>query len=366
MADPQTSRIGIPYAVATDLVSSGPAEMLALAGAIDAIYGTEWGDILQAGVAGNAVLANASGPTIASGTGVVTISLNADIAWVSVSGTLTRCALPTAATPLTPSSLPTSGNYINVGVFVAPAGTWGTNGTLSTAVGTSQSSNALALANPPSTPAGTLLIEYVVIHNASGTYSISSTTDERAKIMGRVTGAGATGATGPTGPTGPSATNGATGPTGPTGAGVAGATGATGPTGPTGPTGATGTFSGFGTYTPTWNGTTGNGSLTGNYMVSGKFCFVQISLVLGTTTGLPSGPITLSLPVATPNDGTYQAIPGFADPSGVLLYPITALILANTSQTGSLWYNGSLVEAGQPSAWGSGGVLVVEGGYRTV
>lgn len=171
--------MGFPYMVAGDPVNQIGAGFQALATSVDNVYGLEYGDFLQPGVVGNATLPNASGPTINSSTGVVTVTLNADVAWVSVSGTLTRCQIPTSATPLTPSSLPTSPNYRCMGVYVAPSGVWGTTGNLSQAVGISQSTAAGALANPPSTPAGTLLVEYVVIGNASAVYSIASTTDER-------------------------------------------------------------------------------------------------------------------------------------------------------------------------------------------
>lgn len=249
MTDPTLPVTGAPYPVSGDLVSSGPAEIQAGLSTFDTLWGVDYGDFLQGGVAGNATLANSTGPSINSSTGVVTVTLNADVAWVTVSSKLTRCTLPTAGTPLTPSSLPTSGNYRCLGVYVAPAGTWGAAGSLSTAVGTSQSSSALALSNPPSTPAGTLLLEYIVIGNAAGVYSIASTADARVYIDGKIlANAALTGV--PTAPTAASPTNntqiattafvhsnsgaGPTGPTGPTGPS---GTGPTGPTGPSGPVG---------------------------------------------------------------------------------------------------------------------------------
>ena len=178
-----SARLAIPSPLSSDPVNGAPADFTAANAVVDAAWGVEWGDALSPGVVGNAVLANSTGPTINSSTGVLTVTLNSDTAWVKVSGVLTRCALPTAGTPLTPSSLPTSGNYRCVGVYVAPPALWSGTGTLSQAVGTSQSSAAAALANPPSTPSGTLLLQYVVVANSSGTYSIASTTDERVRAL---------------------------------------------------------------------------------------------------------------------------------------------------------------------------------------
>lgn len=184
MTDPTTTRIALPYPVGSDSVSSGPAEMQAIDAIVDALWGLDFTDFLKPGVTGSVVGQNASGPTVNSSTGVLTFSLNADHAWILASSILTRTAVPTGSVVLTPSALPTSGNFRCVGLYIAPGATWGSSGTLSIVVGTSQTSQALALANPPSTPAGTLLMQYVVLTNSSGTYSISTTVDERTTILG--------------------------------------------------------------------------------------------------------------------------------------------------------------------------------------
>lgn len=187
MADPTTTRLGIPYPVGTDLISAGPAEMESIANGIDGIYGYDFTDLVQSGVVGNATVLNASGPSVNSSTGVLTVTLNADNCWVSVSGNLFRLTLPTSATNLTPSTLPTSGNYRCVGVYAEQGSAiWNGTATLATAVGTSQTSSANALANPPSAPSNSLLLQYVVLENTSGTYSIAATQDQRIRISNRL------------------------------------------------------------------------------------------------------------------------------------------------------------------------------------
>lgn len=58
----------------------------------------------------------------------------------------------------------------------------------------------------------------------------------------------------------------------------------------------------FGTYTPTWTGTVsnpsiGNGTLTGRYLLNGRICYVDIDLMIGSTTVVGSGRWDFSLPI---------------------------------------------------------------------
>lgn len=59
---------------------------------------------------------------------------------------------------------------------------------------------------------------------------------------------------------------------------------------------------GFGTYTPTWTGSVtnpaiGNGVLTGRYVINGRVAYVDIRLMIGSTTTMGSGFWTFSLPL---------------------------------------------------------------------
>lgn len=177
MADPTTTRLGIPYPVGTDLVSSGPAEMQAIAAAVDTAWGLEYGDIIGPGVVGNATIINASGPAINSATGALTYTLNADVAWVNVSGTLTRCSLPTSGTTITPSPLPSNGFFRCIGLFLTPPALWGGTGTLSLVSGSASGSSSGAPL--PATPSGTLLLQTTTIGLSGATYSIAIIFDRR-------------------------------------------------------------------------------------------------------------------------------------------------------------------------------------------
>ena len=424
MADPLSTRLGIPIPQASDLVSAGPAEMAAIITALEAMFGLEFDDILAPGVAGNASVPNASGPTVNTSTGVITVTLNADFAWVLVSGVLTRCALPTTGTALTPASLPTSGNFRCVGVFVAPASTWSATGALSTAVGTSQSSQTLALANPPSTPAGTILLEYVVLTNTSGTYSISTTVDMRTRalqVLAANLAAGAAAANvgalgGGLSGTLPNPTVIGAAPSGAAGGvlsgsfpnpGMASGAAATNVGALTGgvitgtlpalsigaaqvlaamiaagaaasnvgtlggdlqgtlpnPTLAPAIRGAWTTYSPSWNGSLGGGgALVGKYMLIGKTCHVRVSIV----NPLPAAATVaqIGLPFNTANDGTYQTFAVLVDPAGTAWWGAIGLASPNTALAG-LMYSGSIVEAGQPTGYSSGGVIVLQGVYET-
>jgi hypothetical protein len=72
------------------------------------------------------------------------------------------------------------------------------------------------------------------------------------------------------------------------------------------------TFAGGGpwtSYTPTWSGTLGNGTLVGKYCKFGRAVHVRIELVIGSTSTIGGGTTwTFTLPFATSNDGTEQDI----------------------------------------------------------
>jgi hypothetical protein len=139
---------------------------------------------------GNAAVLNASGPTVNSSTGAITVNLNSDIAWVdNGSSVLTRTLLPTGSVVVVPAALPTSGGYMNVGIYIQ-SGVWSSTGTLITAAGSQQSSQANALAAPPSTPADSVLLEYCIIQNSAGAYLLAQAIDSRTYTSVSLHGAG--------------------------------------------------------------------------------------------------------------------------------------------------------------------------------
>lgn len=270
-----STRLQIPTPLATDPVSAGPSDFSSALGVVDGDWGLEFRDFLAAGVVGYAEYLNASGPSVNASTGVLTFTLAYDVAWVynSAFTQLNRCALPTSATPLTPGSLPTSGNYRCVGLYITPSAVWTGAGTLSLAVGTQQSTAALALVNPPSqTPSGSLLLQYVVIGNSSGTYSIASTTDERILPLQVSMGPGTGGQQ-------------------------------------------SGNFAPrvSALYVPAWtaasvNPTQGNGTLIGSWLLLGTLVFFRLTLEIGSTTLQGTGAWSFGLPLAAPSDGTVQTL----------------------------------------------------------
>lgn len=79
-------------------------------------------------------------------------------------------------------------------------------------------------------------------------------------------------------------------------------------------------------YTPVWtaasiNPNIGNGTITGNYKVIGKICFVRGNLVIGSTSAFGSGEWYVSLPFDAVNADTIQ-------------------IASSILDDGSAWYNG--------------------------
>lgn len=127
-------------------------------------------------------------------------------------------------------------------------------------------------------------------------------------------------------------------------------------------------------YTPTWtassvNPSIGNGSITGNYAIIGKTCFVRVRVAMGTTTTYGSGAWYFSLPVTA------------ASPYGVIM-PATMLDngnnwysglvnggrLGDTTKSEIQWQNTSGVSVGLtstiPFTWGSSDELEFNGSYE--
>jgi len=79
-------------------------------------------------------------------------------------------------------------------------------------------------------------------------------------------------------------------------------------------------------YTPVWTAATtnpniGNGTITGNYKVVGKICFVRGNLVIGSTSAFGTGEWYVSLPFDAVDADTIQ-------------------IAASIRDDGTAWYNG--------------------------
>lgn len=113
----------------------------------------------------------------------------------------------------------------------------------------------------------------------------------------------------------------------------------------------------YGTYTPTWTGNSsnpaiGNGTLTGRYYITGRIVYVDIALLIGSTTTMGTGYWTFSLPL-TAVDTTSQ-VGGSAQilDNGTRFWHL----IPNLTTTGSILLNmidNSSVQAGGtvPMTW---------------
>lgn len=108
---------------------------------------------------------------------------------------------------------------------------------------------------------------------------------------------------------------------------------------------------GFGTYTPTWAGSVtnpaiGNGVLTGRYVINGRVAYVDIRLMIGSTTTMGSGYWTFSLPLVAVDTVSQVGGSAMVLNNGVRYWHLIPLL--NT--TGKILLNMIDASAGQASA----------------
>jgi hypothetical protein len=137
-------------------------------------------DALQNGVigSGDGVV---TGAAVASVTGVISGTMAAGTCWVNepLYSALVRCAIPSGSFSLTPASLPATLKYAIVGVDLVAATAGAAPVLAASAKGADQTTQALALANPPATATGRVRLLDVVILNTVGVYTLSTTRDRR-------------------------------------------------------------------------------------------------------------------------------------------------------------------------------------------
>jgi hypothetical protein len=134
---------------------------------------------------------------------------------------------------------------------------------------------------------------------------------------------------------------------------------------------ATATGAVWGTWTPTWSGSTtnpvlGNGTLVGRYLQVGKTVSFKINLTMGSTTTYGSGAYGWTLPVAPHSDTTASGV--LVDASATSRYTATAW-LTNGSGVFRLL---SAVATGQsgvagtvPFTFATGDQIIISGTYET-
>jgi hypothetical protein len=125
----------------------------------------------------------------------------------------------------------------------------------------------------------------------------------------------------------------------------------------------------FSTYTPTWNGADGvapvlgNGTLTGRYMLIGKWMELAIVLQLGSTSTVGTSSYwMLTLPPVTPaavgQRNTFRAgvmSAAGAVQGGWMAYALSATLIYSAGPAGSLWGPST------PFAWTAGSIFSVRG-----
>lgn len=176
-----TTNRRLPYPTGKDLIPEGPAEMQAIATALDGENRGEV-DFLQPGVVQAtdwSFVAKMENPATCS---LESTATTGGVAWLPLTAIGLVRSVTTAAKlkALKPPSLPSSGKYLTVGFELTPS-TSGAAATVSVVSGAEQATQALAEAHSPSITAGKARIRDVVILNTAGVYSIASQTERRSQ-----------------------------------------------------------------------------------------------------------------------------------------------------------------------------------------
>jgi len=174
-----TANRHVPYPTGKDFVDEGPAEMEAIAKALDE---ENAGDIdsLQAGVVAATDWSFTAKMENSATCALESTSTVGGLAWLpqSTIGLMRSSTTPITIKGLKPASLPGAGKYMCVGVEITPT-TWNKEATVSIKSSSEQTNQSLAELNPPSITAGKIRIRDVVILNTAGVYSVVSQFDRR-------------------------------------------------------------------------------------------------------------------------------------------------------------------------------------------
>jgi hypothetical protein len=174
-----TTNRHIPFPTGADLIPEGPAEMEAIATALDGENRGEI-DILQAGIVSATDWSFTAAMESSSECKLGSTATVGGIAWLPLTAIGLLRSVTTAAklSALKPSSLPGSGKYLTVGFELTPS-TSNAAATVSVVSGVEQTTQALAESHSPATTAGKARIRDVVILNTAGVYSIAAQRDRR-------------------------------------------------------------------------------------------------------------------------------------------------------------------------------------------
>lgn len=176
-----TTNRRIPFPTGKDLIPEGPAEMQAIATALDGENRGEV-DFLQPGVVQSTDWSFVAKLESTATGALESIATTGGVAWLPLTAIGLVRSVTTAAKlkALKPASLPSPGKYMTVGFELTPS-TSGAAATVSVVSGAEQTTQALAEAHSPSITAGKARIRDIVILNTAGVYSIASQTERRSQ-----------------------------------------------------------------------------------------------------------------------------------------------------------------------------------------
>ena len=127
-------------------------------------------------------------------------------------------------------------------------------------------------------------------------------------------------------------------------------------------------------YTPVWtaasiNPNIGNGTITGNYKVIGKICFVRGNLVIGSTSAFGSGEWYVSLPFDAVNADTIQIASSILDDgsawyNGLMNGARGGFVSKSAVQYQNVGGTTSGLATGSPFAWAPGDRFIWNGSYE--
>jgi len=127
-------------------------------------------------------------------------------------------------------------------------------------------------------------------------------------------------------------------------------------------------------YTPVWtaasiNPNIGNGTITGNYKVIGKICFVRGNLVIGSTSAFGSGEWYVSLPFDAVDADTIQIAVSILD-NGTAWYNAlmngarAGFVSKSVVQYQTVGGTANAIATGMPFAWAPGDRFTWNGSYE--
>lgn len=117
-------------------------------------------------------------------------------------------------------------------------------------------------------------------------------------------------------------------------------------------------------YTPTWSGTLGNGTLTGKYFKAGRFVQAAIFLTWGSTTSHAAAAQTFSPPVTAASSSQWVGGVRIFDSSASATF-VRSVIMNTTTQLALLSEAGAFVTNLVPMTWATSDLCYLQFAYES-